>query len=151
MAKEKTVTALVLSPGEMSPSDVDALLQDGFAETRIIKVGAKDGQVPAYIGKLIGPGRPVPMADDKTGEVSNVPTWQFKPIAKKDGEVLENVTHVMMAPYALNQALGSIFDNTQSGGKHEGKSALVGIVYNGQVDTRKGFRVNDYRIAEKYV
>ncbi len=145
MAKDKNETALV--PGSFSASDVADILADGFAESRVIKVGAKPGQLPAYIGKLIGPGRAVEIKDDKTGEVSQVPTWAFKPVTAKDGGIQDNVTHVMLAPHQLHQELGRIFDTAQ----REGKTALVGVVYNGQVDTRKGFRVNDYRIAEKYV
>lgn len=146
MAKNNN-TSLVLAPGEIAPTELDALLSDGFAESKIIKVGAKEGQVPAYVGKLVGPGRPIELKDDKTGEISEVPTWAFKPVTGKDGTVRENVTHVMMAPHSLNQELGRIFDTAQ----REGKKALVGVVYNGQLETRRGFRVNDYRIVEKYL
>lgn len=146
MAKnDKNETALV--PGAMAPSDMSALLADGFAEEAIISIGAKEGKVPAYIGLLTGLGTPMEFTDEKTGQVSTVPTYTFKPVTDKNGGVQENVTNVVPAPHQLHQALSRILATAEK----NGKKALVGIVYNGQVDTRKGMRVNTYRIAEKYI
>ncbi len=146
MAKNtQTETALV--PGSINPTDVGALLADGFSEARIISIGVKEGKVPAYIGMLVGAGIPMEFKDDHTGEVSRVPTYAFKPVVDGSGKVQENVTNVIPAPHQLNQALSRILATAEK----MGKRALVAIAYNGQVDTRRGQRVNDYRICEKYV
>lgn len=140
-------TALV--PGRFTPEEMAAFLADGFSESKVIKVGSKEGQYPTYIGVLIGPGKPMPVGDPdgKTGEVSMVATWVFKPVADTKANIRENVTHVMMCSMMLDQELGRIYETAQ----RNKKRAFLGIIYNGQIDTRKGHRVNDYRIAEKYV
>jgi len=147
MAKSKTETALI--PGTFDNLDLDfpGFLDDGFAESRVIKIGGKEGQTPTYIGRLVGPGRDIEITDEKTGEIGRIPTWQFKPVVRVDGTVQENVTHVLPSPHVMNAEFGRIWDRCQ----REGTVALVAVAYNGQVDTRKGRRVNDYRIAEKYL
>jgi len=149
MAKNKEETSSALVPGALENLDLNfaELLGDGFSESRVIKIGGKAGQVGQYIGRIVGPGRDIEIKDDKTGEVSMLPTWQFKPVVATDGSVQENVTHVLPSPHVLNAEFGRIWDRCE----REKVSCLVAVAYVGQVDTRRGFRVNDYRVAEKYV
>ena len=138
-----------LAVGQFTAQEMSEFLADGFAESKVIKVGIKEGQYPTYVGMLVGPGQPIAVGepDPKTGEVAMVPTWVFKPVSDKAANIRDNVTHVMMCPHQLNQEMARIYDTA----KRDSKKAFVGILYNGQIDTSRGRRVNDYRIAEKYV
>ena len=133
--------------GENEIGTLADFLNDGFSESRIVKVGLKDGQIPFYVGMLIGPGAPIEVVEDSTGEVAQIPTWVFKPLLDSNGKVRENVTDVMMTSHQLNGECARIFAQCE----RTGRKALVAIQADGQVDTRKGRRVNAYRVAEKFV
>lgn len=132
----------------------DSLLTDeqGWSKVDTVLIGnPDDGKQHIYIGTLIGPGEPIEMRPDpKTGEIRQLPTWTFHPLTQKDGDkwsVDEAVTHVIPAPYKVNQDCSRIFKLAEK----IGKQPLVAMKYLGKVRTNNGVYVNDYDIREKFI
>ena len=141
------------SSGEIAADLFVQLVGDGFASIETVLLGSKDdGKQEMYVGELIGPGAPIEMEPDgKTGEVRTMPTWAFHPMAKtSDGGigVVRNVTHVIPASYVVHAAVTRINTEMQS---KPGKAAQVAIMFQGQGKTRRGFRLNNFRVFERYV
>lgn len=123
---------------------------EGFAQIETVIFGEGDGKIGRYVGQLIGHGAPIERADQGTGEVSAQKTFAFHPMTRtEDGTIgaVENVTHVIPASYMMAAACDRILEEAQK----RGKTAIVGLIYRGQVPTRRGFRVNDIGVFEKYV
>ncbi len=157
MAKNSSRTDLVPS-ANTNGEDTRALMAEHLDETfstflqspdvalvdTILCGDPSDGKLPAYIGELIGPGRSIEIADIKTGEIRQLPTWTFHPMLK-DG-VVRNVTHVIPSSHQLNADFGRIYDRC----KTEGLVATIGVRYMGKERTRKGNQVNNYQVFERF-
>ncbi len=108
------------------------------------------GKCSRYVGQLVGLGAPIERAGAGLGEIQIQKTYAFHPMVKNaDGTigVAMNVTHVIPASYMMQAAL----DRIMSEADKAKKTAIVGMLYRGQVKTRSGYRVNDIGIFEKYV
>jgi hypothetical protein len=128
---------------------------EGFAQVETVVFGAEEeggratGKCARYVGQLIGRGADIERAD-KEGEVRAQKTFAFHPMTRTaEGEigVALNVTHVIPASYMMAAACDRILSEAEK----NGKTAIVGMLYRGQVPTRSGFRVNDIAVFEKYV
>lgn len=154
MAKNETTKDIALpqsSSGEIAADLFARLVGDGFASIETVLLGdPADGKQAMYVGELIGPGQPIEMEpDQKTGEVRTMPTWAFHPMAKTDNGgigVVRNVTHVIPASYVVHAAVSRIHAQLVPG-----KTAQVALMFQGQGKTRRGFRLNNFRVFERYV
>lgn len=152
--KTKETAIATKTPLNLGKLDTDAAFADfigsGFAQIETVIFGPDDeGKVARYVGQLIGPGAGIDRADDK-GEVRTQKTFAFHPMVKNpDGTygAAVNVTHVIPASYMMAAACDRIVAEADK----QKKTAIVGMLYRGQVKTRSGFRVNDIAIFEKYV
>ena len=150
MAKNDKNTALVTTgdnvPGVLSDDEFGDFLS-GFASIDSVLLGdPNDGKQPRYIGQLIGPGTPIEMEPDaKTGEVRTMKTFAFHPMTK-DGPVM-NVTHIIPASYIVANACERIHMQAEK----DGKTAIVGFIYQGKGKTRRGFQLNKVQVFEKYI
>jgi hypothetical protein len=157
MASKVDETALAkMGPAQVQGPTYDEFsrfIGDGFASIDTVLLGdpTQPGKQPLYMGELIGPGEPIAMGepDPKTGEVKMQPTWAFHPMGKVDGKpgVVRNVTHVIPASHVVHHACSRIDKES----KEKGLAAIVGIAFVGQGQTRKGYRLNNFRVFEKYV
>lgn len=157
MAKDKsTDTSLATTTGvNLGKLDNDAAFQDfigsGFASIETVIFGDEvEGKCARYVGQLIGEGSPVERIEKGTGEVRLQKTFAFHPMTKLgDGTIgaAVNVTHVIPASYVMAASC----DRILSEARKNNKTAIVGMLYRGQVKTRAGFRVNDIGVFEKYV
>lgn len=156
MAKNKEETALTNSPGvNLGKLENDAAFAEfigtGFASIETLIFGdEEEGKTPRYVGVLVGQGAPIERTDETTGEVRQQKTFAFHPMTKlANGEIgtAENVTHVIPASYMLAAACDRILAEAIK----NNKKAVVGMLYRGQVKTRRGFRVNDIAVFEKYI
>lgn len=155
--QKKTTALASAKPVNLGKLESDAAFAEfigsGFAQIETVIFGDPEdgnGKRPDYVGQLIGPGAPIERNDDKTGEVQFQKTYAFHPMTKNpDGTfgTVVNVTHVIPASYMMAAGLDRILAESQK----SGKTAIVGMLYRGQVKTRRGFRVNDIAIFEKYV
>lgn len=160
MAKKNTndETALAIPNvsadlGAVTASDFGNLISEaGFVSIESVRFGdAANDKIPLYVGKLLGPGRPVVVGepDPKTGEVSTMPTWKFQPVIGKDdaGNLVfsDNVTHIAPCNYQVDAACSDFWDQDQ--GKATGR--VVGIAFIERTTTRKGRQLNRYRIFSK--
>jgi hypothetical protein len=153
MAKDKSLfTSTDLAPvSEVLPGSLsdDAFgnMLSGFSSVDSVLIGDPDeGKQARYIGQLIGRGTDIEMeADPRTGEVRSMKTFAFHPMTPS-GPVM-NVTHVIPASYIVANACERI----EAQAKADGKTAIVGIIYDGKGKTRKGRQLNKVRIFEKYV
>jgi len=155
MADTKKETAIAtkgtLTLGKL---ETDAAFADfigsGFASIETVVFGDEaEGKTPRYVGQLVGYGAPVERVDDQ-GVVRTQKTFAFHPMTKNpDGSfgAAVNVTHVIPASYMMAQACDRILSESEK----NKKTAIVGLLYRGQVKTRSGFRVNDIAVFEKYV
>lgn len=137
--------------GELAADVFAQLVGDGFASIETVLLGdPTEGKQGVYVGELIGPGTPIEMEPDpKTGEVRTMPTWAFHPMAKTASGgigVVRNVTHVIPSSYVIHAALQRVYAAVAPG-----KVAQVAMMYQGQGKTRRGFRLNNYRVFERYV
>jgi hypothetical protein len=155
MAKNKEETALTTGPGvNLGKLETDAAFADfigtGFASIETVIFGAEDeGKTARYVGQLIGEGAGIDRNDDQ-GVVRTQKTFAFHPMTKlPNGEIgtAENVTHVIPASYMMAAACDRILAEARK----NNKTAIVGMLFRGQVKTRSGFRVNDIAVFEKYV
>lgn len=160
MAENKKDTAIAKT-GDVTKSvgrlGTDAAFADfvgeGFAQVETVVFGDESegtGKCSRYVGQLIGLGAPIERNNPQTGEVQVQKTYAFHPMVKNaDGTigVAMNVTHVIPASYMMQAALDRILSESDK----SKKTAVVGMLYRGQVKTRSGFRVNDIGIFEKYV
>ena len=151
MAKDKLEpndTAATSTPGTWMPDEFLKAMGDGFSQIETILLGdpndKEGGKVPVYCGVLLGPGAPITRDDPRTGESREQPTWSFHPITRM-GPV-ENVTHVVPASYQVHAACQRVWDTAQK----NDQVPVVGIVYMEQGKTRQGFRINRFRIFERY-
>jgi hypothetical protein len=103
---------------------VDESWLEGIKIERIVTLDAGQGVRGAYLG--IGPT--VEVSDPVTGEVRDLPTHRVA--------VRDNVVVRLLESSQLKRELAVIKPGTQ-----------VRIIKLGQVDTRKGRRVNDYIVA----
>lgn len=158
MADPKKETAIATKSAlNLGKLDNDAAFQDfigtGFAQVETVVFGDETegtGKCARYVGELVGAGAPIERINDKDGVVSTQKTFAFHPLVKNpDGTfgAAVNVTHVIPASYMMAAGLDRILTESIKNGKH----AIVGMIYRGQVKTRSGFRVNDIGIFEKYV
>ena len=158
MADPKKETALsTKSAINLGKLENDAAFQDfigaGFAQVETVVFGDEadgTGKCARYVGQLVGAGAPIERINDKSGEVSTQKTFAFHPLVKNaDGTfgAAVNVTHVIPASYMMAAGL----DRIMAEATKNGKQAIVGMLYRGQVKTRSGFRVNDIGIFEKYI
>jgi hypothetical protein len=151
---EETALAVNASAGLMDTSmdEFAGFVGDGFASIDSVLLGdPEDGKQTKYMGELIGPGADIEMeADQKTGEVRSMRSWAFHPMSKTENGsvgVVRNVTHIIPSSYQIHAACSRIFETCQ----REKKTAIVALIYAGQTKTRKGYRLNQYRVFEKYV
>jgi len=123
----------------------------GFASIETVVFGDEvDGKCARYVGQLVGAHLPSTRIDRGNGEVTNQKTFAFHPMVKNtDGTygAAVNVTHVIPASYMMAAACDRILQES----KDKGKTAIVGMLYRGQVKTRSGFRCNDIAVFEKYI
>lgn len=163
MAKnDKTPTEIATTPGlNLGRVKDDAafaeFVGEGFAQVETVVFGPeedergnKTGKLSRYVGALIGTGADIERSDKATGEVRNQKTFAFHPAVRNaDGTIgtAVNVTHVISASYMMAAACDRILKEAEK----LGKTAIVGMLYRGQVPTRAGFRVNDIAVFEKYV
>ena len=155
---KKTETAMTKTPsvnvGRLKDDAAFAdFIGDGFASVETVVFGDEaegTGKCSRYVGQLIGAGAPIERMDRGTGEVNTQKTFAFHPFVKNpDGTfgAAVNVTHVIPASYMMAAGLDRILAESQK----QNKTAIVGMLFRGQVKTRSGFRVNDIGIFEKYV
>src|SRR5690349_16298077 len=159
MAENKKETSAIAKTGDVTKSvgrlSTDAAFADfvgeGFASVETVVFGDETegtGKCARYVGQLVGEGAPIDRINDKTGVVQSQKTYVFNPAIKNaDGTVgfAVNVKHVIPASYMMQAALDRILSEAKS----SQKTAVVGMLYRGQVKTRSGFRVNDIGIFEK--
>lgn len=150
--KKETALATKLSVNLGKVKD-DAAFADfvgqGFAQIETVIFGDGEGKTARYVGQLIGAGAPIERAD-KEGEVTFQKTYAFHPMTITDkGEIgaVMSVTHVIPASYMMAAACDRILSEATA----NKKTAIVGMLYRGQVKTQRGFNVNDIAIFEKYV
>lgn len=155
MAKNETkdIALPQSSNGEIATDLFAKLVGEGFASIETVLLGSKDdGKQEMYVGELIGPGAPIEMEpDSKTGEVRTMPTWAFHPMAKDNNGgigVVRNVTHVVPASYVIHAALQRVHTEVLN---KQGQVAQVALMYQGQGKTRRGYRLNNFRVFERYV
>lgn len=138
--------------GALTAADFAGVIEDGFESIETVMFGdsAKDKQ-PMYLGELLGPGRPVEVGepDPKTGEISVMPTWQFRPCAGRDddGNLIfsDKVTHVAPCNYMVDAGCRAYWD--LDGGKPTGR--IIGILFLGRGETRTGRQLNRFRVFSK--
>jgi hypothetical protein len=159
MAKNEPKSTALATAGAVSLGRLkdDAAFADfigeGFAQIETVIFGDEEdgnGKCSRYVGQLIGRGAPIERIDQGTGEVRQQKTFAFHPMTRTEGGEIGaamNVTHVIPASYMMAAACDRILDVAE----REKKTAIVGMLYRGQVKTRAGFRVNDIAIFEKYV
>lgn len=128
---------------------------EGFAQVETVVFGPElegdrpTGKCARYVGQLIGRGADIERSD-RDGVVNSQKTFAFHPMTRTaEGEigVALNVTHVIPASYMMAAACDRILAEAEK----NGKKAIVGMLYRGQVPTRSGYRVNDIAVFEKYV
>lgn len=130
--------------GSFMPDEMAEMMSDGFSSIETIMIGDGPGKVSMYLGELLGPGAEVEVtAPDET--VNKLPTWSFHPVTKRG--TVTNVTHVIPAAHQLHGALARVWEQSAT----LNKKAIVGIMTNGRIQTRKGRQLNTFRVFEKYV
>jgi len=153
MGKNTDKTALVnTSEGEIA--NFDDLFTQGFAEVRTLKIGDPSigGNIPAYVGLLLGETEGVPVeAPDSTKEAPKFNTLRvflFNPVDTKTLQPNETITHKLITPHKLATELTRMLGEAA---KKE-KACIAGAMWLGKVPVKGGRQsMNDFRIFEKYV
>ncbi len=147
-----SIPNLTAELGAVKAQDFAGLVSDGFVSIESVRFGdAGADKIPLYVGRLLGPGRPVAVGepDPKSGEVSMMPTWKFQPIEGKDeaGNLVfsSNVTHIAPCNYQVDAACADFWDQDD----HKVTGRIVGIAFVERTTTRKGRQLNRYRIFSK--
>lgn len=157
MAKNDSKSTAIATAGSVSLGKLatDAafaeFIGEGFAQIETVVFGnEEEGKCARYVGQLIGNGAPIERIEKGTGVVQTQKTYAFHPMTRTEsGEIgaAMNVTHVIPASYMMQAALDRILEEATK----RQKTAIVGMIFRGQVKARSGFYVNDVGVFEKYV
>ena len=152
MAKKEETQLVKTDDGEIA--NIDDLFTTGFAEVRTLKVGDPSigGNIPAYVGLLLGEGPPVPVeAPESTKEApkyNELRTFLFHPVNSKTLEPNEQVKHRVITSSKLAQELTRILGEAA----RAEKGAIAGFMWTGKIPVKGGKQqMNDFRIFEKYI
>jgi len=138
--------ATALVSGGAMPGDVSNLFDQGFVETRVVKLGdPNNGGVGAYIGQIVSEGEPIE-TETPDGKSGLLPTWFAHPWDIKTNTVIEEVTHVLITPAQLHVTLKRLVRLAP-----EKSNIVVGVKWLGKVQTRKGRQLNDFQILHKFL
>lgn len=138
--------ATALTSGGTMPGDVSNLFDQGFVETRVIKLGDPNaGGVGAYIGEIVSEGEPIE-TETPDGKSGLLPTWFAHPWDVKTNTVIGEITHVLITPAQLHVTLKRLAKLAPQGSR-----TVVGVKWLGKVQTRKGRQLNDFQILHKFL
>lgn len=127
---------------------IDALRAAGFIEAVTLKVGdPSKGNIPVYLGELIGPGADIELKDSKDG--ASMPTWQCHPVILIDGKLTVDTKqiHNVIASAQLDAG----FKQAAQLAVTSGKKVQVGCEWVAKGENRDGQPLNIFRICSRTV
>lgn len=125
---------------------IEALKAAGFIEAVNLKIGdPKKGNIPLYLGELIGPGADIELKDDG----GTMPTWQCHPVILKDGALVVDTTQIHNV--IASSQLDAGFKQAAQLAATTGKKVQVGCEWITKGENRDGQPLNIFRICSRTV